>query len=829
MKKHKQKSGKDHTTKNGCRGGSEATATMFNSTGQRVGEFLRFAALVLLLACVAGRAFVGELPFRTNPVNVSAAIQKLAAETEAKNSLVWVEDQATSLVDNMELARVGFDLLLLAAGALWLMAGAAEGAIRVRHWLWGTAAIVFIGGSAVSIWAATDVRSAWLAWGDQAALLAAAFVAMQLCRDRRRFVLVVAVLGAVATVLAIKGLYQYCYEIPDQIADFEANRAEHLANLNVIPGSPKEEIITHRIYSRTTKGFFSLANLYAAEMVVLLAAAAGLCWAKISFARSRLTSEGQRAKGDIPAPVVAAILAGLVVLAGVAAFVMSRSRGGIGAAAVVIVTVAVLWRFRRWLVRHWRATAVAAIVVVVLMLAAVGTLGLTRDCLPMRTMTFRWFYWTGAAEIAAEHPLTGVGAGNFHNAYLRVRRPEAEEAVKTPHNFIAHALAQFGLPVGGLYIVLLIAAVVLAWRPGSGDESQIADGGGGGPGGGGASLVGVILLALVIAATAGVARWCFFTGCAGNEGVVIIECILPAALLAACFAAACWFGGRIDELPAGAIRVMRICLGAGAAAFVLHNLVSFGLWAPGPATAFWVAVGAAAGAAGRGGGREITLRRFRWLPAQTGIVAVIVVGILLAGPVCLRLAHTQRMVDEIRDCIARRGSVDKAIIAAGLAAQADPHDSYAAMNAAELITLVGTGKRDNSFLMKGDNKPEFWIAEAIRRNPRDSVAQQWAADLTRRGIGRFTGRDEGYAKVVQYLGRAVELDPSDGRLRLRYAEALLETGAAAKALTQIDAAEEINRRLTEFNPQSSWRFGPTERAEISRLRKTANDMVPTKR
>ena len=70
----------------------------------------------------------------------------------------------------------------------------------------------------------------------------------------------------------------------------------------------------------------------------------------------------------------------------------------------------------------------------------------------------RYDYWRIAADQFAEHPLAGVGAGNYDIGYFAERR--TDEDVRQPHSLPLQALAELG--VVGLLGVLLLAGAALA-------------------------------------------------------------------------------------------------------------------------------------------------------------------------------------------------------------------------------------------------------------------------------------------------------------------------------------------------------------------------------
>ena len=72
-------------------------------------------------------------------------------------------------------------------------------------------------------------------------------------------------------------------------------------------------------------------------------------------------------------------------------------------------------------------------------------------------MLVRWQYWRASAQMIADHPLTGVGPGNFAHNYPHYKPAAALESVADPHNFVLSILAQYG-PLGllGLLAMVLI-------------------------------------------------------------------------------------------------------------------------------------------------------------------------------------------------------------------------------------------------------------------------------------------------------------------------------------------------------------------------------------
>ena len=769
--------------------------------------FFRSLAFALLLACVAGRAFVAEVPFRVNPLKTVVAAGA-------------VDGQGGAMSDRTEVARITFAMLLLASAGLWLLAGAAGGRLDIKYPALGLGVLAFALLSAISAAMAADKRNAWDTWLEQAALLVAGFVAMQLCRSRQRFLMLVVVLAALCATLGAKAIYQRAEEIPERIAFFQANRLQQLANLGVSPGSPGEKMLARRLQWTTVTGYFGLANLFAAELILLLAGGVALAGAKIAIARRALGS-GSSARAsrsgrfEISPAGLAWVLAAVGVVLGVAALVMTKSRGGIGAAACVVAVSVGLVAFGKRLAGRWRAVTLGIFAAIILGLAGVAAVGAATSRLPSKTLAVRWFYWTGSGELVAERPVFGVGGGNFPNEYLRVRRDEAQEEVKTPHNFIAHAACQFGLVGGGVYVGLLIAFILAAVRR---VKTKTATAGGGcttATAEGDCATVFWTFAAVVFSAL--FSRWIFeLGGLDANIFLVILDGLVPAIFLAMMLGVSAWClglgGGERAELPDGVWKFMRLALAAGAVGFVIHNLVSYGLWAAGTATAFWITLGAAAGA---GPGVTVSLRRSCWPLAGALLGAIVAVGICLAWPVYDRQAKTEQLVGALS-----RGDFARAKTAAISASLADPLDAMAKMNVARILLTSSPGPGRTGELLRALR----WADLAMETNPRDPAAARLAGkiagELARAkpdSAGETVTAGEYRELAVEYFARATVLDRANGRLKLDYAQALIAAGRVAKAREIIAQAQAIDRKLAEFDPDSASRFGPPEQRKINAM------------
>jgi len=788
------------------------------------GRTLRAAAFGLLLACAAARCFLAELPFEASALQfVPDRIGSPAGEAHdaAANPVAYQADRSP-------VARMTFAVLLLSAGGLWALGGAVAGRLTVRHARLAALILAFAALSLISALGASNRRAALSAWIEQLSLLAAGFLAIQLCADRRRFALLVAVLAGVGLALAAKGLWQLGVEIPAHVADFRAHRLERLAEFGWDADTPQAALIEARVLSPAITGFFALANPFGSLLIVLGFAAAGLAVDKLrAVIVSWPAARTRWSKGEVDLPTLAAGLALFAAGAVAVALLLTRSRGAIlsGVLGAAGLAAALLWARR--LVRHWRKCLIALAAAAALGGGAVLAYGLRHDSLPGKTMTFRWYYWTASAGIIRDHALSGVGPGNFATAYLRYRRDEAEEDIQMPHNVVAHAPAQYGVPGGLCYLGVLVCLLVGCARPRGPEPPVVAD----------ASVSrreAWTVLAAVVLATLG-ARVLY----GAPSDMPALELAVLAVVLASALAWTSWAGDGRWGIPPWSAGAARVALACAAAAFVLHNMVTYSLWMPAPAGVFYLAAGACAGQSG--GGRQRTLRRGAWGLAGGAVVIVAAAVVWFWLPVWRRTYHTAAMLSGLEQRLTH-----VAVEEARRAAEADPLDAQAAADAAEVAMLrMRMSKARGGALAR---RAVELAEQAIRRDPDNHAHHRLAGNVAwslamwaspRFALAVATG-NEGFlagrtneaevfwsraemdraafgpaADAVEHLARAVELNPKDSRLRIDFARVLCGTQRLRECLRQLDEAARLDGTLAE---ESVAKLTPPELRRIAMLR-----------
>ena len=765
---------------------------------------LHWSAFVLLLACMATRPFLSEITYRTAAIPGPFGSAPSAAPAKGLASMP---------PERMELARISFAAGILLAVGLWLAGQAANGDIRIRH-RWLTAMLLlFALLSLASALNASNRRCALDAWVEQISLLAAAVLAAQLCTDRRRFLMVVVVLTAVAGALATKGGYQRFVEHPQLVADFEAHRVERLAQVGAADGSPRAVALANRVRDPAVTGFIAMANVFASTLQVCLMAAAGLAAWKIAAAMKLLPAfRKNRKKGEIHLPLLAATVSVLLAAAGGVVLIFTRSTGGIAAFIVALPICGLVYRFRETLAKRWKICLLAFGGLLLAAVAAVAACGLAGEGSGnlghmRKTLLFRWLYWEASAKIVRDHPALGVGPANFGTAYPQYRDVRGEEAVKTPHNFAMQVITECGLPGGLCYLAVLSGMLVCACRPGSTKLRPAIENLDSGALRGHQwkhSLSTFVALPLAVPLAVLLAR-SYFAGAAMSAPDCVLDALLPAMALAAMLAAAWWCSRLAAEHADFAL--LRVALGGGVAAFLFYEVISFNLTMPSAAAVFFLALGAMMGQAQTATTvqtvatqeRPIRSPFRRWTTVVGAVALVVAVAAMLWWPVYQRTRLTVAMQRAYY-----RQQWDPLAKLAAQAARADELDPVAAADAARAYGLLPPGQANLRTAYD-------WAKEAIRRDGQAGAWQQlagvtcWRLDPT---------------QATAHMKRAVNLDPQDLRLRLQYADMLARSSQPAAAMQELDAAEAIDRGLLS---DSTERLNVAEREYIRQLRQRARN------
>ena len=339
-----------------------------------------------------------------------------------------------------------FSVLALLAGTLILLGERASGR--------GFDRVLFLAAMlplvAIVIHGSLDAADLWrgIDW------FTAAFSAVALAHAMRAPGIRATVLGGllgVVALLSVQGAYELLVEHPAMVAFFEGNRDAMLRSFGWEPGSVQAALYERRLQQPEASGWFGLANLFSALMVVGLVALLGCL--------NRRTSSG----GTMLMVLVAIGLAGLVALNG--------SKGALVAAVIGILMICAP-ACVSGLKASWRTLpGRLAVGMLLLVLLVVVVRGQSGDAFlgDERSLLFRWHYLLGAVRMVTHHPWLGVGPDGFQEAYLLLKPELSPEDPVSAHNMLLDWLAAFG--VFGVSWIFLLA--MLALRGGRTEEDAV--------------------------------------------------------------------------------------------------------------------------------------------------------------------------------------------------------------------------------------------------------------------------------------------------------------------------------------------------------------------
>jgi len=239
-------------------------------------------------------------------------------------------------------------------------------------------------------------------------------------------------------------------------------------------------VLVHILYSTATTGAedrlhgtFINPNHFAGYIEIALAFAFGVVWREILHSRERgatLRDIGERFEKRA-IPLVAPILLWAVMAAGIG---LTRSRGGILAAAattLILLAVAPFHRARTGR-RH-----VMAIALIVALLAGVGFVAFTTGQAPVLRFLAsdprdvstddRVEMWRASIDAWHLSPAFGAGLGAFREAFRRTQPAVVEGLVEQAHNDFLQMLVTGGW-IGATLVTIAFASLfvllLLAWR-----------------------------------------------------------------------------------------------------------------------------------------------------------------------------------------------------------------------------------------------------------------------------------------------------------------------------------------------------------------------------
>jgi O-antigen ligase len=441
---------------------------------------------------------------------------------------------------------------------------------------------VFLVAAVIAGFAAADKR---LAITDSAVLLAPLLMTIlliQILDSGTKVKLVLAVIVALAVVNAQQSADQFFRGNRMAIEQYEQDPRSMLEPLGIEPNTFQQFMFEHRIYSGGVRGYFTTRN--SAGSFLLLASFAA---AAIFIDRLRNRKSGS---GDLH--ILACGVAAAVVLFSLA---LTLSKGAFIGFFCAAVLFAAQLRFGDRLKAHRKALFAACALLCVVAVVVVASYGLNHGRLRGgSSMLVRWQYWRAAAQMYADHRLTGVGPGNFSDYYTRYKPDAALESVADPHNFPLSILTQYGLLglVGFLAMIVMPFWMVLS-PSGPGALPRTPASGFARPDyGGQAFYKPAIALAVCISAALLIVRPIIFpmppTGSSEErQAGILVLYIMPVFVFLVGFLLV---AAGLGQPRKPGTSVIAPALFSAAVGLLIHNLIDFAIFEPGVLTTFWAII-----------------------------------------------------------------------------------------------------------------------------------------------------------------------------------------------------------------------------------------------
>jgi hypothetical protein len=348
-----------------------------------------------------------------------------------------------------------------------------------------------------------------------------------------------------------------------------------LGPLGIEPDTFAAMLFEHRLYSKGVRGFFTNSN--SAGSFTLLA-----CFAAVALFVDALG--GRKSDHGGPRRLVGVGLAAALVIFALA---ITASKGAIVAAVIAVVMFAAYLLLGDWLKRHKTAIVAGCLLIVLACGCIAVTYGVKHDRLPGgNSMLVRWQYWRASAQMCAEHPLAGVGPGNFTHFYPKYKPAAALETIADPHNFLLSILTQYG-PLGLVgFLAMILVPLWTVISPAEVTSSKQSEPPRRASGASALTFMVIISAALllvrplVIMMPPGVSS-------VERKAAVVMLYGLPVVAFVAGFLLLTL--GRIS-FRAQNPNVTRAALFCGVVGALVHNFIDFAIFEPGVLTAFWAMI-----------------------------------------------------------------------------------------------------------------------------------------------------------------------------------------------------------------------------------------------
>jgi O-antigen ligase len=711
------------------------------STGQRVLEYL---ILVLCLSAIALRTTVAEVP-----------------GGQASDQLINLPDQVYSL---------SISMVLIFSFLAWFVCSFCSRRFLYRLGRMELGLVLFVIAAVVSGLAAANKRAAITSSVTLLAPVLMAVLLVQILDSQAKIKLVLAVIAALGVVSTYQCAEQFFGGNQAMIEQYQQAPETFLEPIGIEPGTFAHMLFEHRLYSRGVRGFFTNSN------------SAGSFAFMASFAAIALFVDalgGRKSDRQGPRRLVSVGLAAALVLFGLA---LTASKGAIVAAVIAAVMFAAYLLFGDWLKQHKTTIVVCCLLVVVACGCVVVGYGVKHDRLPGgNSMLVRWQYWRASAQMFADHPLAGVGPGNFAHFYPKYKPAAALETIADPHCLPLSILTQYG-PLGliGLLAMILVPlwVVIFPTEVTSPPQSQRP-----------ISVFGAFTFVVVTSVVLLLVRPLLLTMPPGaspaeRKAAAVILYVLPVIAFAVGFVLLTL--GRVSSQTKSP-SIVKAALFCAVVGILIHNLIDFAIFEPGVLTTLWAIIAC------------LIAQDFQDRPHRQLIVSVppfakalCTIGILILAWACLVCAFVPvaKATGSIRRALREPEFADRLL------------DQAADYDRLDLVALDLNGRLHLHRYREQAAKQPALLKQAAQcflaaadRNPVDYKNHERLTEvytlLAQNSLGQE--RADCLNKAFDAAARAVELYPGSGRLRVNLAKLAEDLGKTKAAVEHYRKAIEIEK------------------------------------
>ena len=591
--------------------------------------------------------------------------------------------------------------------------------------------------------------------------------------------LVLAVIAALGAVSAYQCADQFFFSNEAMIEQYEQDPQSMLAPLGVEPGTLQQFMFEHRLYSGGVRGFFTTRNSAGSFALMAFAAAVALFAEKL---RLRIAD---------PAGRKYLLGGGLVAAAVLLSLLTTRSKGAVAGLFFAAAVFAVVLLFGSRLRRHRKVILAVCVLAVIAGSFGLAQYGLRHGRLPGgSSMLVRWQYWQASAKMYADHPLAGVGPGNFTHYYPRYKPAEALESVADPHNFPLSLLTQYG-PLGLLGLLAMI--FIPLWKTTSPatpeSPAQINSHGS-------TFQTLATAFALLISASLLILRPILMRTPLGDSPDVMIYLIVtmyvaPAAVFVVGFALLAGPLGRQSETAHKEQNSFTIiALSCAVLGVLLHNLTDFAIFEPGVSTTFWAMIACIVAISSRSRPNTLVLARPAPVLKAITVAAALALTVVYLSYVLVPVASSTADIEHANQAVSA-GQLDSAHRLFDKAARDDPLSAAALSFNGRLYLhhFELTQGRNPDLLLRAVES----LQAAIGRNNASFKDFERLTDTYRAlaDLAKEPNKTDWLNKAFEAAGRAIERYPGCERLHFKLAQIAEQQGKREAALEHYRKAVEI--------------------------------------